>query len=194
MCLTREVDLKLLNKCFEIETYDCLLKPEYIDAIRARRQHLRAMEERKAENKRIAERRLLKENTMRCNAIANRIRLQEHFLAMQGEEEILKQLEDIIGKEDDNKKYFIENVQELFFNHVLEGFEIENPTDYFKDHPENVDLVCSVQTKFEFLISVLEIYGLPKGYMTGVGHHNDWSKDAQDKKKKGGKAKKTKTN
>jgi len=101
-------------------------------------------------------------------------------------------LEDIIGKEDDNKKYTIENVQELLFDNVLSGFEIENPTDYFKDHPENVDLVCSVQTKFEFLIEVLEIYGLPKGYMTGVGHHNDWSKDAADKKKKGGKAKKAK--
>lgn len=46
MGLTREVDLKLLNKCFEIETYDCLLKPEYIDAIRARRQHLIEMETR----------------------------------------------------------------------------------------------------------------------------------------------------
>ena len=44
MGLTREVDLKLLNKCFEIETYDCLLKPEYIDAIRARRQHSIALE------------------------------------------------------------------------------------------------------------------------------------------------------
>lgn len=46
MGLTREVDLKLLHKCFEIETYDCLLKPEYIDAIRARRQHLLAMADR----------------------------------------------------------------------------------------------------------------------------------------------------
>lgn len=110
MCLTREVDLKLLNKCFEIETYDCLLKPEYIDAIRARRQHLIAMEERRKENEAIAAKRKLKENTMRCNAIANRIRLQEHFLRMTGEDDILKKLDDIISKEEENKKLTIENI------------------------------------------------------------------------------------
>jgi hypothetical protein len=70
MGLTREVDLKLLHKCFEIETYDCLLKPYYIDAIRARRQHLMAMADRQKENERIAAKRKAKENSMRCNIIA----------------------------------------------------------------------------------------------------------------------------
>ena len=37
MGLTKEVDLKLLHKCFELDTYDNLLKPNYMDAIRARR-------------------------------------------------------------------------------------------------------------------------------------------------------------
>lgn len=40
MGLTKEVDLKLLHKCFELDTYDNLLKPEYMDAIRARRSHM----------------------------------------------------------------------------------------------------------------------------------------------------------
>lgn len=79
MGLTREVDLKLLNKCFEIETYDCLLKPEYIDAIRARRQHIMAQRACKEENEKIAAKRHLKESMMRCNIIAQRISLQEHF-------------------------------------------------------------------------------------------------------------------
>lgn len=60
MGLTREVDLKLLHKCFEIETYDCLLKPDYIDAIRARRQHLMAIADRQKENELIAAKRLAK--------------------------------------------------------------------------------------------------------------------------------------
>jgi hypothetical protein len=37
MGLTREVDLKLLHKCFKLEMFDNLLKPELMDAIRARR-------------------------------------------------------------------------------------------------------------------------------------------------------------
>jgi len=40
MGLTKEVDLKLLHKCFELDTYDNLLKPHYMDAIRARRDHM----------------------------------------------------------------------------------------------------------------------------------------------------------
>lgn len=42
MGLTNEVDLKLLHKCFEMDTFDNLLKPEFMDAIRARRAHLAA--------------------------------------------------------------------------------------------------------------------------------------------------------
>ena len=37
MGLTKEVDVKLLHKCFELDAFDNLLKPEYMDAIRARR-------------------------------------------------------------------------------------------------------------------------------------------------------------
>lgn len=75
MGLTRDVDTKLLHKCFELETYDCLLKPEYIDAIRNRRQHIIAMRNREQENAEIAAKRKLKENSMRCNIIAQRIAL-----------------------------------------------------------------------------------------------------------------------
>jgi hypothetical protein len=70
MGLTREVDLKLLHKCFEIETYDCLLKPEYMDAMKSRRQHIIAQRTRAKENAEIAAKRLLKETTMRCNIIS----------------------------------------------------------------------------------------------------------------------------
>lgn len=40
-------------------------------------------------------------------------------------------------------------------------------------------------------MSTLEIYGLDKGYLEGRGHHNDWTKDANNSKdKKKGKGKK----
>ena len=40
--LTNNVDIKLLHKCFELDPFDNLLKAEYMDAIRARRDLLRA--------------------------------------------------------------------------------------------------------------------------------------------------------
>lgn len=50
MGLTKEVDLKLLHKCFELDTYDNLLKPDYMDAIRARRAHMVEKQKRVKEN------------------------------------------------------------------------------------------------------------------------------------------------
>lgn len=50
MGLTKEVDLKLLHKCFELDTYDNLLKQNYMDAIRTRRAHMIAQQKRIKEN------------------------------------------------------------------------------------------------------------------------------------------------
>lgn len=80
MGLTSEVDVKLLHQCFELDSYDNLLKPEFMNAIRSRREAL--LEERRvhAESERLLELRRLKEETMKCNIIAQRISIQEYLL------------------------------------------------------------------------------------------------------------------
>jgi hypothetical protein len=70
MGLTRNVDLKLLHECFELDPYDNLLKPEMMDAVRSRRDHIRQQMHLKEENTQIDKLRKLKEETMRCNIIA----------------------------------------------------------------------------------------------------------------------------
>jgi hypothetical protein len=40
MGLTSEVDVKLLHQCFELDSFDNLMKPEFMNAIRARREAL----------------------------------------------------------------------------------------------------------------------------------------------------------
>ena len=47
MGLTSEVDVKLLHQCFELDAFDNLLKPEYMNAIRQRREHI--LEEKRKE-------------------------------------------------------------------------------------------------------------------------------------------------
>jgi hypothetical protein len=54
MGLTSEVDTKLLHECFDLDHYDNLLKPEFMDAIRKRREYLIWLEQVEAEQKRIA--------------------------------------------------------------------------------------------------------------------------------------------
>jgi len=75
MGLTRQVDLKLLHECFELDPYDNLLKSEMMDAIRARRDLIRRQMQRKEDNAQIAKLLKLKEETMRCHIIAQRIAL-----------------------------------------------------------------------------------------------------------------------
>jgi hypothetical protein len=51
------------------------MKPEYMDAIRKRREYLIWQEQVEAETKRIAFLKQMKQETMRCNAISQRIAL-----------------------------------------------------------------------------------------------------------------------
>jgi hypothetical protein len=53
MGLTNEVDISLLHQCFELDQFDNLLKPEFMDAIRKRREYLIWQAEVEAEQKRI---------------------------------------------------------------------------------------------------------------------------------------------
>lgn len=73
MGLTSEVDVKLLHQCFELDAFDNLLKPEFMNAIRRKREYV--LEERKkvAEEQRIQELQRLRVETMKCNIIAQRV-------------------------------------------------------------------------------------------------------------------------
>lgn len=70
MGLTSDVDTKLLHECFDLDHYDNLLKPEFMDAIRKRREYLIWQEQVEAEQKRIAFLKEMKQKTMRCSSIA----------------------------------------------------------------------------------------------------------------------------
>ena len=53
--------------------------------------------------------------------------------------------------------------------------------------------MCNIQSKLEFTLYTMEIFGLPKGYIDGAGHHLDWDKKIKDARiGKGKKAKKPK--
>ena len=75
MGLTNEVDTTLLHQCFELDQFDNLLKPDFMDAIRKRREHLIWSAQVEAEEKRIEFLKQMKQETMRCNIIAQRITL-----------------------------------------------------------------------------------------------------------------------
>ena len=67
--------------------------------------------------------------------------------------------------EEEAKNLNCDNIGQIVFEPMLAGFHIENPTDYFKDQSDNVDLVCNTLNELNFLMSTLEIFGLPKDYL-----------------------------
>ena len=73
MGLTSDVDSKILYECFELSSYDNLLKPEFMNAINKRREHLLEETRKEAEEQRLIELKRLKEETMKCNIISQRV-------------------------------------------------------------------------------------------------------------------------
>lgn len=180
MGLTSEVDTKLLHECFELDHYDNLLKPEFMDAIRKRREYLIWQEQVEAEQKRIAFLKEMKQKTMRCSPVAQRIALQEYLT--EREPMIMKEIEDWLGDEEKVKTLDRATVEQMI-DSWLEDYHLVQPDQFFRDHPTNdSDLMCLVQTEKEFLLSTLEYFGLPKRYMDGVGHFPTWGKEAKDDK------------
>lgn len=125
--------------------------------------------------------------------MAQRMALQEHLI--QNADDIFKSIEDITNNEEEYKMLDKEGAIGQFFDRWLADFEIANPTgDFFLD-PENAEegLVCNIQSKLEFVLHTMEIFGLPKDYIDGAGHHLDWDKKIKDARiGKGKKAKKPK--
>ena len=111
MGLTDEVDTKLLHQCFELDHYDNLLKPEFMDAIRKRREYLIWQEQVEAEEKRIAFLKQMKQETMRCNIIAQRVTLQEYLI--EREAHIAREVEEWLAYEEKLKMLDRATVDEL---------------------------------------------------------------------------------
>ena len=181
MGLTNETDTSLLHQCFELDQYDNLLKPEFMDAMRKRREYLVWKSEVDAEQKRIEFLKQMKQETLRCNKVAQRIVLQEYLI--ERSEEILKDIEEWVSDEEKIKDLKKQNVVAMM-DAWLADFHLVQPSQFFKDHPTNdSELICSIQDEKEFLLSTLQYFGLPADYMNGAGHHLNWRQ--QIKKNKG---------
>lgn len=179
MGLTSEVDVKLLHQCFELDSFDNLMKPEFMNAVRSRREALIEERRKLAELERLAELRRLKEETMKCNIIAQRIALQEFLISE--ESNITKTIEDAMNDEE-NIKSLARPHAEVMLDNWLAGFKLTQPSTYFFDHPtDDHELVCNVLSEKDFMIQTLEIFGLPQRYMEGNGHFPDWGKDSNDR-------------
>jgi hypothetical protein len=179
MGLTSDLDVNLLHECFDLEPYDNLLKPEFMDAVNKRREYLLTNKAKSEELMREEELRRLKEETMRCNIISQRISLQEYCI--EKGDEIKNTIDTMLKNEEEIKKLSKEDVENLF-DSWFEDFEIPQPSDFFFHNPtDDSDLYTNIQRKNDFVLSCLEIFDLPPRYMEGNGHFPDWGKEKNEK-------------
>jgi hypothetical protein len=64
MAITKDVDIHMLHQCFKLESYDNLLKSDYMDAVRKRREVIRLEKLKIEEENRKEELKRLKEETI----------------------------------------------------------------------------------------------------------------------------------
>lgn len=101
---------------------------------------------------------------------------------MDKEADIIKDIEAWTSNEEEIKKLDRAAVEEMFDN-WLADWKLLQPSQFFKDHPTNdSELVCSIQTEKEFMLSTLQFFGLNEGYMEGIGHFPNWGKEKNDRK------------
>ena len=92
-----------------------------MDAIRKRREYLIWEEQVTAENERIQFLKEMKQETMRCNIVAQRITLQEYL--MEKYDEIIKDIEEWTGDEE-KIKTLTRDIVEQMMDQWLEGFKV----------------------------------------------------------------------
>ena len=181
LSVTSEIDTKLLWQCFELDPYDNLLDPDYMDLVREKRKQIIEKRRIEAELKAKAEAKKLRQETMICNIIAQRVALQEHILAKSAD--IFTKLDERIAIEENSheadKRLVVDMITEW-----LQKFKILQPSEYFLDHPsDDPTLVCNILTELDFFLECLGFFGLPENYLEGEGHWFDWYRKKEEESK-----------
>lgn len=150
-----------------------------MDAVNKRREYLLTNKARSEELMREDELKRLKEETMRCNIISQRITLQEYCI--EKADDIKSTIENMLKDEEGIKALSREDVENLF-DTWFQDFEIPQPSEFFFHNPtDDSDLYTNIQRKNDFVLSCLEIFDLPVRYMEGNGHFPDWGKEKNEK-------------
>jgi acetyl-CoA carboxylase alpha subunit len=151
-----------------------------MDAVRKRREYIIWEKSIEEEKKRIEFLKQMKQETMRCNVISQRIALQEYLADKQ--EQIAADLD--LWADDEKSKTLKRDAVDAMLDDWLADFALVQPSQFFRDHPTNdSELVCGIQAEKEFMLTTLEFFGLPKKYMEGKGHFPMWGKEKNDDKK-----------
>ena len=184
MGLSKDIDLELLAKSFELEDYSNLMKQDYMKAVLYKRKLIQD-EQKAAQDKEYAD--LKKEYNIEvdmCKVISQRIFLQKALSDEQ--KEAIYQFLETWDKDLKKKSNYNRELAYKVVNSLLSGFNIREPQlDKFKSKFPIEDGTSLLTDEINFFLDTLELFGLKRGYMDGAGHFEDWEKkEAQKREEK----------
>jgi len=175
LAISTDVNVNLLSTNFELEQYDNLSKQDYMRAVKLKRKQIteQCQKEKSEEELKLEHDYLMEIKS--CEPISQRVLLQEYVINNQDQFLPLEKLEKI---KNSNEQIAID-----YFTVNLEKFEIKYPNlDPFYSKIKIDDGNSLLVNKLTFYLETLEYFGLPKNYLKGEGHWENYIKQLEKKK------------
>lgn len=173
MSISKDIDYKLLFEGFELEQYDNLLKSDYMEALKDRKDEIALTQQYQDLDTKRAIAKELFEEKMRSSHWGQRITLQQYLKTR--EAQALQEMEVFISSEENNKTLTRDGVEKMLDDWLSE-FRLYQPKEIFAEQGvKDADVNCWVISERNFFLETLTYFGLPKDYLQGNGHWHDWA-------------------
>jgi hypothetical protein len=182
LSISTDINVNFLIKNFELETYDNLLKPDYMEAVNYKRQLLAEEKNKKIEFEKKRIQHEYEQEITKCEKISQRILLQKYIIKKADFINVVDEIEKTVSSKDDLN----EKMAKDLINGILKEYKIIYPElEKFEGKIKITKGECLLSTEFDFFIETLEFFGLPHGYMEKKGHWLDWlEKEAKKREQK----------
>ena len=182
LSISTDINVNFLIKNFELETYDNLLKPDYMEAVNYKRQLIAEDKNKRIESEKKRIQHEYEQEITKCEKISQRILLQKYII---GKADLILAIDEI-EKTVTSKEELNEKTARDLINGILNDYKIIYPElEKFEGKIKITKGECLLSTEFDFFIETLEFFGLPHGYMERKGHWLDWlEKEAKKREQK----------
>ena len=182
LSISTDINVNFLIKNFELETYDNLLKPSYMEAVNYKRQLIAEEKNKKIEFEKKRIQHEYEQEITKCEKISQRIFLQKYIISKADYIIAIDEIEKTVA----SKEELTDKMAKDLINTILKDYKIIYPElEKFEGKIKITQGECLLSTEFDFFIETLEYFGLPHGYMEKKGHWLDWlEKEAKKREQK----------
>ena len=182
LSISTDINVNFLIKNFELETYDNLLKPDYMEAVNYKRQLIAQEKKKKIEFEEKKIQHEYEQEITKCEKISQRILLQKYVISKADVILAIDEIEKTVASKED----LTDKMAKDLINGILKDYKIIYPElEKFEGKIKTIKGECLLSTEFDFFIETLEFFGLPHGYMEKKGHWLDWlEKEAKKREQK----------